>query len=383
MPDTEKNTDDREELLRHLGALENGITELRKSRNSTLRALHHLKVNAVKSSDQVLKVAQNAGPMTDTFFQLIGEDKKAIGEIISAVLGVSVEVKESVPQYSILNVGSMGVRLDDYAEIEVTAELTEDSELFGLKGTIVDIEVHNQSGDDLENRAFYNGATMIINKTAPRTNYENLPHAIVIFISSFDLYKEGEVLYETMDADVKTKKRRKSPLIRYFVNTESLDPFLHGESERLKKVAALMKVFRDPDWYDGQFPAFSERKKQLRETQEGVTKVSRELQLIVDEMNEEWMKKEAAWNQAIAEKDRAMVEKDRKLFEKDQAIVEKDRAMIEKDRAIAEKDKESADLADAINYLCTEGRGNESARAVNDRVFRENVLREYRRAHEP
>ena len=76
-----------------------------------------------------------------------------------------------------------------------------------------------------------------------------------------------------------------------------------------------------------------------------------------------------------------MVEKDRKLFEKDQAIVEKDRAMIEKDRAIAEKDKESADLADVINYLCTEGRGNESARAMSDRVFRETILSEYREAH--
>ncbi|MBR1684493.1 MAG: hypothetical protein IJ708_05100 [Clostridia bacterium] len=73
--------------------------------------------------------------------------------------------------------------------------------------------------------------------------------------------------------------------------------------------------------------------------------MSRELQLIVDEMNEEWMKKEAAWNQAIAE-----------------------------------KDKESADLADAINYLCSKGRGNESARVMSDRMFREKILREYREA---
>ncbi|MBR1684492.1 MAG: hypothetical protein IJ708_05095 [Clostridia bacterium] len=163
------------------------------------------------------------------------------------------------------------------------------------------------------------------------------------------------------------------------MNTESLDPFLHGESERLKKVAALMKVFRDPDWYDGQFPAFSERKKQLRETQEGVTKVSRELQLIVDEMNEEWMKKEAAWNQTIAEKEAAW---NQAIAEKEtawnQAIAEKETAW---NQAIAEKDKESADLADAINYLCTEGRGNESARAMSDRVFREKILSEYRDAH--
>ena len=92
--------------------------------------------------------------------------------------------------------------------------------------------------------------------------------------------------------------------------------------------------------------------------------MSKELQLILDEMNEEWMKKEAAWNQTIAEKEAAW----------NQAIAEKDRAMVE-------KEKESADLADTINFLCTEGRGNESARAMNDRVFREKILREYREAH--
>ena len=101
--------------------------------------------------------------------------------------------------------------------------------------------------------------------------------------------------------------------------------------------------------------------------QGGATKVNKELQLMIDVMNEEWMKKEATWK-----KEKAKI---------DQAIVEKDQALAEKDQAIAEKDQENTGLSDAVIYLCAEGRGDESARAVNDREFRDSILRKCREAH--
>ena len=76
---------------------------------------------------------------------------------------------------------------------------------------------------------------------------------------------------------------QRSPLAEYFVNTENLDRFLNTPDLRENKVAALMKVFRDADWYDEQFPAFSARKKLIHETPEGVMEMSKELQLIVNE----------------------------------------------------------------------------------------------------
>ena len=45
-----------------------------------------------------------------------------------------------------------------------------------------------------------------------------------------------------------------------------------------------MKVFRDPDWYDDRFPAFSQRKKELHETEKGVEDVAKEIQLIIEEV---------------------------------------------------------------------------------------------------
>lgn len=270
------------ELQALLERQEQEIVSLRDSRNSTIRKLHKAKLKVIKPSDEILKMAANASPMVDVFFDLLGEDKEAIGEIISTIIGVHVRVLNTVPQYSISNVGSMGVRLDNYSENVVEAELLEDSDVFGEKGTLVDIEVQNEK-DDLDFRAFYNGASMIINKTPPKMLYKDLPHAIVICISSYDPYGDGEVLYENIVADKKTGKKRRSPLAEYFVNTDNLDRFLNAPDLRENKVAALMKVFRDADWYDEQFPAFSARKKLIHETSEGVMEVSKELQLIVNE----------------------------------------------------------------------------------------------------
>ena len=44
-----------------------------------------------------------------------------------------------------------------------------------------------------------------------------------------------------------------------------------------------MRVFRDLDHYDEQFPAFSNRKKELHETEEGQREMSKEMQLVIAE----------------------------------------------------------------------------------------------------
>ena len=125
---------------------------------------------------------------------------------------------------------------------------------------------------------------MVINKTPKNTNFADLARAIVIYISAFDVFKEGKVFYETVKVDKESKNPRRSPVSEFYVNTENLDAAANDQDERIRRVSALMKVFRDPDWYDEQmFPAFSKRKKELHETEKGVEDVSREMQLIIDE----------------------------------------------------------------------------------------------------
>ena len=270
-----------EELKHLLDQQEADFVSLRNERNRTIRKLKKAKLDLVIPSDAVLKIARNAGPMDDVFFSKIGEDLQAIEEIISTVLDVPVKVENAVPQFTIMNIGSRGVRLDNYAEIIVEAELLKDCE-WGKKGALVDIEVQKEDRGNHEFRVFYNGASMIINKTSANSDFDDLPRAIVIFISAFDLFGAGRIIYETVKVDKQSGSPRKSPVSEFYVNTENLEKAAEDKDERVRRISALMRVFRDPDWYDDRFPAFSKRKKQLHETEKGVEDVSKELQLIID-----------------------------------------------------------------------------------------------------
>ena len=271
-----------EELEHLLEKQEANLVFLRDERNRTIRRLKKAKLDLVIPSDAVFKIARNAGPLDDVFFAKIGEDLQAIEEIISTILNVPVKVKSAVPQFTITNIGSRGVRLDNYAEIIAETELLEDCD-WGKKGALVDVEVQKEDKGDHEFRVFYNGASMIINRTPANTDFADLPRAIVIFISTFDLFGEGKILYETVKVDKQSKNPRRSPVSEFYVNTENLERAAEDQDKRTRRISALMRVFRDPDWYDEQFPAFSNRKKELHETEKGVEDVTKEIQLIIDE----------------------------------------------------------------------------------------------------
>lgn len=92
-------------------------------------------------------------------------------------------------------------------------------------------------------------------------------------------------------------------------------------------IADLMKVFKNPDLYDfDKFSKFSQRKKELKETEKGVMEVSRELQQIIDN----------------------------------------------------EKAEERKNMAGLMNYLWSNGRGDDAKRASEDESFLAKLLAEFR-----
>ena len=270
-----------ERLQSRLTEQDKGMEELLRERNNTIRELRKAKVKVTTPSDEARTLAKTAGPLDDAVFFLLGEDRAVMAEIISTIIGVPVVVKDVVPQYTIMNFGSRSVRLDNFSEIRVEVELLENC-IWGKKGAIVDVEVQKEDNDDHEFRVYYNGASMIINRTPTGVKFEELPHAIVIFISAFDVFDEGKTLYQTIKVDKETLKPRKSPVEEYYVNTENLEIADLGDNEALMKVKALMRLFRDREYNDSKFPAFSERKRKLLETEEGVMEVSKEMQVIMD-----------------------------------------------------------------------------------------------------
>ena len=119
-----------------------------------------------------------------------------------------------------------------------------------------------------------NGASIIVNNTPKGTEkFKDIPRAVVIFISDFDVFEEGEMFYEVRKYTVKSMKPRRSPVTEIYINTAYED----RSDERMTKISDLMKVFKDPDLYDyDRFPKFSQKKWDLKNTEKGVMSVSKQ-----------------------------------------------------------------------------------------------------------
>ena len=316
-----------EELKAELARQQDIADEARKRIGQAIRELAKEEIAVVVPSDIAKDASRKMGPMDDIFFNKMGEDKEAIREVVTTVLGIPVIVKDTIPQYTIAGIGNRGVRLDALAsvipEIVVTVELGADCYL-GDKGTLIDIEVQKDDNDDHEYRVYYNGASIVVNNTPRGTKkFADIQRVVVIFISDFDVFGEGEMYYDVGKFIKKSMTPRRSPVTEIYINTVNED----RSDERLGNIADLMKVFKDPKLYDfDKFPKFSQRKKELKETEKGVMEVSKELQQVIDN----------------------------------------------------EKAEEKKDTAKLMNFLWSNGRGADAQKASEDENFLNKLLADFR-----
>ena len=99
----------------------------------------------------------------------------------------------------------------------------------------------------------------------------------------------------------------------------------------MESIADLMRVFRDPDFYDyDRFPKFSQKKWNLKNTEKGVMEVSKELQQVID-----------------------------------------------REKAEAER-RERKDTARLMDFLWSNGRSDDAKKAVSDESFLNKLLAEFR-----
>ena len=210
-----------------------------------------------------------------------------IAEVISTILGIKVDVLEVVPQYTLTGIKTRGVRLDSFSRVVpqalVKVRLDEDSP-FGPKGGMINVEVQKDDDDDHEYRVYYNGASMIVNNTPKGIMFKDLPRAIVIFISSFDVFEHGRLYYEMRKYTEQDKIPGRSPVTEIYINARATD----DSTPKLERITKLMELFTNPDKYNfDDFPAFSKRKDELKNTEKGVMEVSKEFQRVIDGQVEE------------------------------------------------------------------------------------------------
>ena len=62
-------------------------------------------------------------------------------------------------------------------------------------GREIDVEIQKANDDNHQKRVRYNGSVLTANIMDPGEKYENVPDVCVVFISRFDMFKDGIPLY--------------------------------------------------------------------------------------------------------------------------------------------------------------------------------------------
>lgn len=108
----------------------------------------------------------------------------------------------------------------------------------------------------------YNAALLATNTVRPNSSFTDIPDVIVIFISSFDIFEYGDVLYH-IDRKVRHHKM--------IVHNGIQEIYVNAAARDKSEVSALMKIFTEDKAYDDdRFPHTSSRKRRFKTTEEGV-----------------------------------------------------------------------------------------------------------------
>lgn len=202
-----------------------------------------------KYSPETIQAVKEYNLIDDVMFTKAAEDKKFCEEILRTILDdKELIVVKSTPQSKLQNLRGRSVVFDALCKLK--------------GGAMVDIEVQKTNNDDHLKRVRYNSAVLTANITSPGTKFRRVPNVIIIFISKFDIFKDGYALYHVDKIVRESSRKIEDGLDEVYVNSAVKDG---------SKVSELMELFVDLKAYNkDEFPVVSETKKIYKETEEGV-----------------------------------------------------------------------------------------------------------------
>ena len=200
--------------------------------------------NKAKIREEVKKLV----PIDDVMFRKMAEDKDFCQEILRVIMGdPELIVITHNPQKMVSNLQGRSVILDAHCVL--------------VEGREIDIEVQKANDDNHQKRVRYNGAVLTANITEPGTKFEKVPDVCVIFISRFDMFKDGLSLYH-VDRVIRENGR--------VVDNGFEEIYVNAAVNDGTDVAELMEVFISENVYNNEkFPQTSAGKHRYRETEEG------------------------------------------------------------------------------------------------------------------
>jgi len=217
-------------------------------------------------SENTINTVQKLVPMDDVLFQKICESKETCQEIISAILGEKVEVIQVISQDSIGNLQGRSVRLDCLCRLN--------------NGIYVNVEVQKPDNDDHEARVRYNASVITANETPKSVKFKDVARVIVIYITSFDIFKEGYPIYHIDRTIRETGTVRDDGFVEIYVNAA----VKKYDNELNRNVSDLMDLFTDRNTYNPEkFPCFSHRKNLFVNTEKGKIEMCEKVEQLVRE----------------------------------------------------------------------------------------------------
>lgn len=187
-------------------------------------------------------------PIDDVFFEVLAQNPKVCQEILRVILeDDKLVVNDVITQNSERNIYGRSVRLDALCTLGT--------------GEKCNIEVQRSDNDDHLRRARFNASVITAINSDPGTKFEKVKDVCIVYISQFDVFKQGKTIYHVDKMIRETGTYVDDGLREIFVNTAVNDG---------SDISELMACFLAERVDNPKFPELSSEVKRLKETKGGL-----------------------------------------------------------------------------------------------------------------
>ena len=194
---------------------------------------------------------RNFRPIDDTFFEVLADDVGVCQEMLRIILeDEKLIVKDVIVQSSERNLYGRSVRLDALC-------------ILG-NGKKCNVEVQRSNKDHHLKRVRFNASVITVWDSQTDEKFEKTINLIVVYISEFDIFKRGRVIYHVDSVIRETQEKVDDGLERVFVNTAVKD----GTT-----ISEYMDCFLQKEIDNAKFPKLTNRVHYLKHEEGGVNAV--------------------------------------------------------------------------------------------------------------
>ena len=201
--------------------------------------------------EEKIEQVKNFRPIDDTFFEVMADDIGVCQEMLRIILeDEKLVVKDVIVQSSERNLYGRSVRLDALC-------------ILG-NGKKCNVEVQRSNEDHHLKRVRFNASVITVRDSQTDDKFEETIDLIVVYISEFDIFKRGRVIYHVDSVIRETQEKVDDGLERVFVNTAVKD----GTT-----ISEYMDCFLQKEIDNAKFPKLTNRVHYLKHEEGGVNAV--------------------------------------------------------------------------------------------------------------